>query len=280
MAAAAPDNESIYKLLSEGRVAAERERAAPRVRPGAKPAVPAAAKSPPAKAKMADHRNSSQVANLFNPIRGVRDVTERKGGTPVNHARNNLIAVREASSRNQLKKMEPDGTKNRPAGYVPKAVRGPAPAPRPPSAEATGPLASRDFVRENAVDAGTAACLRQKPAEAPPGTDWKQKENYGKVPAYLQERKVELAEAAAARKAAEEAEAVPPGMRLLPEAERLQTLELLGKSRAETERQLQRMPFNVETPSQIRMKAELEGRLKEIEEAERAFSRKRIFVRA
>jgi hypothetical protein len=49
---------------------------------------------------------------------------------------------------------------------------------------------------------------------------------YGHVPAYLVERQAKAAaEAAAAKKAAEEAAMCPPGHRLLPEDERVQTLE-------------------------------------------------------
>ena len=46
----------------------------------------------------------------------------------------------------------------------------------------------------------------------------------------------------------------PSGMMLLSEEERLKTLKQLAESKKEVEAQLQRLPFNVETPSQIRHK--------------------------
>lgn len=270
-AEAAP-GESIYKLVTEGKRSAG-ERASVYGGP-TKPAVPKRPepRSPNGKPRAPPHRDSSQVAQLINP-------GPSRPKQAHNHARDNLIAVREASSRNQLKKLvDQDGgprAGKRPAGYVPRSVT------RTPSAPAET-LGERDFVRENAVDAGAAAtgAARARKTEPAPAPDFRQKENYGKVPAYLQERKVELANAAARRKALEEAEAIRPGMRLMPEDERVQTLGLLQRSRAETEKALQAMPFTIETPSQIRKKADLEKRLQEIEEAEHAFSRKKVFVRA
>eukprot|EP00958_Prasinococcus_capsulatus_P013465 scaffold1388_cov390-Prasinococcus_capsulatus_cf.AAC.15 len=77
------------------------------------------------------HVDSSQVANLFNPVRGIRDAMLRKveldcqratfrargwaarydisqfetqGQTPVDHHRHNKIAVREQSSKNNMQK--------------------------------------------------------------------------------------------------------------------------------------------------------------------------------
>ena len=63
------------------------------------------------------------------------------------------------------------------------------------------------------------------------------------------------------RRQMEEAEQIPPGMRLLPEGERLEMLARLKESRAETEKQMQRLPFVCETPSQTKRKTELETRI-------------------
>ena len=73
---------------------------------------------------------------------------------------------------------------------------------------------------------------------------------------------------------------VPEGMRILPEEERLATMDILKTNRDDVEGKLQSMPFIVETPSQITFKANLENRLKEIEEAERLFSRPVVYVKA
>jgi len=264
----APQVESIYALVNQGKI----DLPPPRV-PGVSNTVGSGPRSPNKPPAPMDHRNSSQVSNMLNPVKSDREAMIRKGLAPRNHAKNNAIAIREASSRNQLKKLEQEAVAaqppKRPAGFVPKSVHN-----RPTMSPGGG--SSRDYVRENAIDASANA----KPAyEAPAREDWRQKENYGKVPAYLRERQVELAEAAARRAAEEEAESIPPGMRLMPESERLQTLELLKQSRMDTEQKIQKLPFTCETPSQIKAKNDLEKRLQEIEEAERAFSRKKVFVR-
>jgi len=136
----------------------------------------------------------------------------------------------------------------------------------------------RDFVGENIRDA--TRVKRQEDEAQPDGREFLTKETYGQVPMYLQERKIELAAEKALKAAEAEAEAVPPGMRVIGEQERLETLQLLAEDRDKVESELRRMPFVVETPSLIRHKAALEGRLKEIDEAVRMFSRTRVLVRA
>ena len=67
-------------------------------------------------------------------------------------------------------------------------------------------------------------------------------------------------------------------MRLLDEKERQETLAVLARNFEEVMRGIRALPFVTETPGQIRRKAELEGRLKEIEEAQKIFSRPKVFV--
>lgn len=72
----------------------------------------------------------------------------------------------------------------------------------------------------------------------------------------------------------------PPaaGMRLMPEDERLETLEVLKKNREEVDRAIQQLPLRIETPSAIRRKEDLERRLREIEDAIKIFSRPKVLV--
>lgn len=65
------------------------------------------------------------------------------------------------------------------------------------------------------------------------------KEEYGKVPRYLQNIKVGLAQQHAEKQAAKEAAMVPPGMRIMPEEERLEMLGILDESRQDVEAKLQ-----------------------------------------
>eukprot|EP00854_Cymbomonas_tetramitiformis_P028634 gene28634-35517_t len=81
-------------------------------------------------------------------------------------------------------------------------------------------------------------------------------------------------------------------MKVLTEPERLQMVQQLAETKAQVETELQKLPFTVETPSQIKRKqgfvdastviialSKLEDRLKEVEDALRVFSRKRVLVR-
>ena len=65
--------------------------------------------------------------------------------------------------------------------------------------------------------------------------------DYGVVPAYLEERKAKWAvENEAKRKAAEIAAACPSGHRMMPEEERVATLELVSTSLAEAKAMVRR----------------------------------------
>lgn len=47
-----------------------------------------------------------QIENIFNPIRGPRDAQLRAGLKPVNHSRNNILAMKEQSQMNALQKQQ------------------------------------------------------------------------------------------------------------------------------------------------------------------------------
>lgn len=68
---------------------------------------------------------------------------------------------------------------------------------------------------------------------------WLKKEEYGKVPRYLQNIKVGLAKQHAEQQAAKEAAMIPPGMRMMPDDERLEMLGILEESRRDVEAKLQ-----------------------------------------
>lgn len=99
------------------------------------------------------------------------------------------------------------------------------------------------------------------------------------MPAYLRERQAEWAAAAAAKKKAESEADVPSGMRLMSEPERVETLDMVRAGIADTHAALSKFKLLVDTPSQVRRKAELEAKLAQLEEAQRVFSRTRVFVK-
>ena len=76
------------------------------------------------------------------------------------------------------------------------------------------------------------------------------------MPRYLQNIKVGLAQQHAEKQAAKEAAMVPPGMRIMPEEERLEMLGILNESRQDVEAKLQ-VGFVRESPVHIQQAAVL-----------------------
>jgi hypothetical protein len=106
------------------------------------------------------------------------------------------------------------------------------------------------------------------------------KSDYGRVPEYLRQRKLEALAARQRAEAAERSKHIPAGMRILPEDERLKTLEVLEQSKGDVEARLGELPIAA-TDNQVvqRRKAELEVKLGEIEDALKIFARKTVLVR-
>jgi hypothetical protein len=103
-------------------------------------------------------------------------------------------------------------------------------------------------------------------------------ESYGRVPGYLVNRKNEWAELEEERRRNAPDPSCPRGMCLMPEEERQATLATLFESRQECLRQLERMPFVIETPSAKRRVEELEKKLREIEKAIEIFNKPKVYV--
>jgi len=68
-------------------------------------------------------------------------------------------------------------------------------------------------------------------------------------------------------------------MRQLSEEERLSTLAVLQKNRADLEAAMSALPLRIETPSQVRRRDEIEARMRDVEEGIKAFSRARVLVK-
>mmetsp|Transcript_22102 Transcript_22102/g.61351 ORF Transcript_22102/g.61351 Transcript_22102/m.61351 type:complete len:295 (-) Transcript_22102:93-977(-) len=270
------EEESIYNLVSQGRREPPRKDHLPQAVVSRQPVSGAQ------QGGIRMHQNSSQIAHFLRPEE------ENKRPAKMDYTKANRVAVRDTSSMNHLKKMhdavmEKD-QKAKPVQRMP-SQKGNAPgtafgAPRagPPSTAARGPAPNgKDYVRDNKARA--AACKPPKVDLGPSDRErLMKKQDYGRVPAYLKARKQEMQEEVEAQEAAAEAAKIPPGMRVMPEAERMETLDILAQNKAAVEAKLMRLPFNVETPSQIQYKSGLEARLQEIEEAERMFSRPNVLV--
>jgi len=232
------------------------------------------------------HNNSAQVSSFLNPVNGIRDLQKRQGIVPRDHSRNNRIAIKQASAKNHEKKLSSEVVRqHHPVGQVPvtnrprpTSTRGPAgPASPSPNSENR-----RNFVQENLAEAVSKKNVREPKKELPKISDGPSKQkhsDYGKVPVYLQDRKQEMDDMACYERAMAARADIPEGMKLLSEDERQSTVKQLNDTKAQIEDDLRRLPFNIETPSQIKHKSGLEGRLHEVEEAIKVFSRKKVYVR-
>lgn len=71
---------------------------------------------------------------------------------------------------------------------------------------------------------------------------------------------------------------MPPGTRLMPEQERLDTLTDLYESKKEINSALEKLPVVSKTIQMTKHKKELEGKLLQIEKAIETFSKKTVYV--
>lgn len=133
---------------------------------------------------------------------------------------------------------------------------------------------------ENAAAAGSAARRSSsvgKAADKPLARD------AGNVPKYLQ--RVKAAIAAEEKLIAErlglnkDPDEAPPGCRLLPEDERLETLRLLQAKKADVEAQHRKLPLKIETLGQKQRAQEVERELKVVEQGIETFSKPKVFIR-
>jgi hypothetical protein len=138
-----------------------------------------------------------------------------------------------------------------------------------------------DFISSNRMNIQVASpnSPRKSAADANGNSAANKHSSFGNVPAYLNARKAQWAreeELEAQRRANADC---PKGMMLMPEHERLETLETLQESKIECIKQLAAMPFVVETASLKKRQASLEARLKEIEGAVGIFSKDKVYVK-
>ncbi|XP_067671204.1 enkurin domain-containing protein 1-like [Haliotis asinina] len=101
----------------------------------------------------------------------------------------------------------------------------------------------------------------------------------GEVPKYLRNRQASWKQEEAERLANTPDPAMPPGHKMMPEAERTETLGLLRKKQDDLTRQLQALPLRNDTFRVRTCKQELENKIAEVEEAIKIFSRPKVFVK-
>ena len=97
--------------------------------------------------------------------------------------------------------------------------------------------------------------------------------NYGKVPQYINKFAKQKEQMAIQRMIDEEKAKIPPGTRLMPESERLETLKELKDSKRELQNALEKLPVVSRTQHMERHRKELEDKLIRIERAVETFSK-------
>lgn len=103
-------------------------------------------------------------------------------------------------------------------------------------------------------------------------------QSFGRVPSYLEKRKDKWAAEENTRRRNAPDPDCPKGMVMMPESERVETLNTLKDSLRETNQELCAMPFVVETPSLRKKQVALESKMKEIETAIGLFSKPKVYI--
>eukprot|EP01035_Chromulina_nebulosa_P019230 gene19230-25081_t len=136
------------------------------------------------------------------------------------------------------------------------------------------PRSNSDFITKNRAQALTLV-----PPKAEPIVEVKKHEEYGRIPKYLEDRKQQWEDEQEEIKRRAPDPNCPPGMKLMHENERLETLSVLKQNREDLLLQLGKLPFVIETPSQIRRKNDIDMKLKEIENAIGLFSKTKVYIK-
>jgi len=108
--------------------------------------------------------------------------------------------------------------------------------------------------------------------------DFLAKKDYGKIPSYITKRKIEWAEKAEQERIEADRMKIPPGMKLMSEKERVETLTLLKDNASKLEDALGKMSITSDTLKTRQRKAELREKLQEVDSAVKLFSKKHVFV--
>ena len=152
-----------------------------------------------------------------------------------------------------------------------------AAVPKATDVNRLAPRTKKNFLSDNWKEAEATPKRSQPKAAA--GGDKALHDDFGAVPDYLRKRQAEWEKKEAERVAQTPDKDCPPGMSLMPEDERKETLAVLLKSQDAAKDQLRRMPLVIETQGQVRRKNDLDAKLKEIEDAIVIFSRDKVYVK-
>ncbi|KAL9182874.1 hypothetical protein ACHAXT_004153 [Thalassiosira profunda] len=102
--------------------------------------------------------------------------------------------------------------------------------------------------------------------------------SYGQVPKYITQRRERIEREEEARRISEANNAPPaPGLRLMEESERLETLRMLDESEKAAKEELRNIPFSMNHKA-ARLRDAINYRLSELEDTRKIFSKERVWV--
>ena len=134
------------------------------------------------------------------------------------------------------------------------------------------------FGRKMPTSSASSTRPKQKP-EKPSGDEgFVRHKSFGKTPAYITNRKARREQEEERRLLMEQNKPPAPGLVLLEEHERLETLRILEEQEAIERDKLRNIPFAMNGHRAARLREAIEFRLKEIEDTKRIFSKDRVFV--
>ncbi|GAB1293583.1 Enkurin domain-containing protein 1 [Apodemus speciosus] len=156
-----------------------------------------------------------------------------------------------------------------------------------PGPKAKGPGLGVDFISHNARAAKRAPRRHSRSLQVLAQVLEQQRqaqEHYnatqkGHVPHYLLERRDLWRKEAEARQRSQPDPSMPPGHTLMPESQRLETLNNLLQSQSQLLRELVLLPAGADSLRAQGHRAELDRKLVQIEEAVKIFSRPKVFVK-
>jgi len=134
-------------------------------------------------------------------------------------------------------------------------------------------LGKKDYLSLNKQKARETKRVKEKEE-----MDFLAKKDYGKIPSYITKRKIEWAEKEEQKRLEADRMKIPPGMKLMSEKERVETLTLLKDNASKLEDALGKMSITSDTLKFRQRKAELREKLQEVDSAVKLFSKKHVFV--
>jgi hypothetical protein len=252
----------------------------------------------------------SQVSDILNPTDGYRGSIAKKGQKPKNHMSMNAKKIKDAQNEFKMKeqieaeKKREKLFKMKKFSHVKSKLTS---TTRPQTCKSVRPdmqnLVDNDQDKENFNQNNQASTTTDfgvnngdfikrnihtamSTSKAPPATPPQSKPEFGgsayrskgKVPKYLTKYKEEWKQSELEREIEAEKQRIPPGTKLLPEDERLATLDQLNETRATLINTIESLPISMRTMSLRNKKFDLEAKLKEVDAAIKLFSKENVYV--